>query len=129
MSLETMSPNPVWDADSYPDAVGTIERLSEELEITVWGADWCGDCRAVLPDFAAALDAAEVPNERIEVYAVERADDGTKTGPGVEEYGIERIPTIVIERNGIEAARFVETEPEPAVVFLAEQLVAPQTPT
>lgn len=129
MSLETMSPNPVWDADSYPDAVGTIERLSEELAITVWGADWCGDCRAVLPDFAAALDAAEVPNERIEVHAVERTDDGTKTGPGVEEHGIERIPTIVIERNGIEAARFVETEPEPAIVFLAEQLDAPQTPT
>ena len=129
MSLETMEPNPAWNADSYPDAIGTIERLADELEVTVWGADWCGDCRAVLPDFAAALDAAGLDDERVEVYAVEKADDGSKRGPGVEEYGIERIPTIVIERNGIEAARFVETEPEPAITFLAEQLDAPQTPT
>ena len=87
------------------------------------------DSRTGLRPVVGPLDAAEVPNERIEVHAVERTDDGTKTGPGVEEHGIERIPTIVIERNGIEAARFVETEPEPAIVFLAEQLDAPQTPT
>ena len=129
MSLETMDPNPVWDADAYPEAVSTFERLRDELEVWIWGADWCGDCRAVLPDFAAALDAADIPDEQVEEFAVEKSDDGTKTGPEVEEYDIERIPTIVIERNGIEAARFVETEPEPAVVFLAEQLDAPQTPT
>ena len=129
MSLETMEPNPVWDADSYPDAVDTLERLDDELEILVWGADWCGDCRTVLPDFAAALDAAGIPNEQVTQHAVEKADDGSKTGPQVEEYEIERIPTIVIERNGVEVARFVETEPAPAVVFLANQLDAPQTPT
>jgi len=129
MSLETMDPNPVWDVDSYPDAVSTFERLNDELAVEIWGADWCGDCRAVLPDFAAALDAADVPDERIETFAVERSDEGEKTGPGVEEHGIERIPTIVIERDGLEVARFVEAEPEPAVVFLAEQLDTPQTPT
>ena len=129
MTLETMEPNPVWDAESYPDAIDTVARLDEELAVNVWGADWCGDCRAVLPDFAAALDAAGLEEDRIEQFAVEKADDGSKTGPQVEEYGIEYIPTIVIERDGREVARFVESEPEPAIVFLAKQLDAPQTPT
>jgi thiol-disulfide isomerase/thioredoxin len=129
MSLETMDPNPVWDADAYPEAVSTFERLRDELEVSIWGADWCGDCRAVLPDFAAALDAADIPDEQVEVFAVEKSEDGTKTGPQVEEYDIERIPTIVIERENREVARFVESEPEPAVVVLADQLDAPQTAT
>jgi len=129
MPLETMEPNPVWDAESYPDAIDTLERLEDELKITVWGADWCGDCRTVLPDFAAALDAAGITDERITQYAVEKAEDGSKRGPQVEEYGVEYIPTIVIERDGVEVARFVESEPEPAVVFLTKQLDAPQTPT
>ena len=129
MNLETLSPNPVWDPASYGDTLGTFERLREELTIRVWAADWCRDCRVVLPDFAAALDAAGVPDERVEQYAVEKADDGSKTGPKVEEYEIASIPTIVIEREGREVARFVETEPRPAVVFLAEQLEAPEIST
>ena len=129
MSLETMEPNPVWDEQSYSDAVATLERLRDEVVVKVWGADWCGDCRAVLPDVAAALDAAGVDEERIAQYAVEKAEDGSKRGPKVEAYGIEYIPTVVIERDGIEVARFVESEPEPAIVHLATQLGAPQTPT
>jgi len=81
MSLETMDPNPVWDADAYPEAVSTFERLRDDLAVSVWGADWCGDCRAVLPDFAAALDAVDIPDEQVEVVAVEKSEDGTKTGP------------------------------------------------
>ena len=38
------------------------------------------------------------------------------------EYDIEYIPTIVIERDGEEIARFVEDEPQPPIVHLAEQL-------
>jgi hypothetical protein len=118
--LETMEPNPVWDDSSYEDAV---ERLSEEgLAFRVWGGDWCGDCRGQLPDFAAALDAAGVPGDRIHHYPVEKEDDGSKVGPGVEEYGVEFIPTVVVERDGEEVARFVEEEPVPIAVYLADRL-------
>lgn len=48
--------------------------------------------------------------------------DGEKCGPNVEEYEINRIPTVVIEREDEEVARFVETESVPIAVFLAEQL-------
>ena len=118
--LETMRPNPAWDADSYPEVV---EALSQEgLVFKVWGGDWCKDCRARLPDFGAALDAAGIPDSRVEHYPVEKEDDGSKVGPNVEEYGIELIPTVVVERDGEELARFVEKEETPIAVYLAERL-------
>ena len=122
MELETMRPNPVWDADSYEDAVATFEALADDIVVKVWGGDWCKDCRSQLPDFGAALDAAGVEN--VEHYPVEKEDDGSKTGPQVEAYGIELIPTVVVEdaETGEELARFVEEEDLPIAVYLAEQL-------
>lgn len=129
MTLETMEPNPTWDPVAHEATLEPFEERADELTIHVWGADWCGDCRAVLPDFAAALEAAEIPEESIHEYEVEKLDDGSKEGPKVEEYGIEYIPTIVIERNGEEVARFVEKEPIPVAEFLAEQLNEIETGT
>ncbi|OIB57201.1 TlpA family protein disulfide reductase [Natrialba sp. SSL1] len=119
MSLETMQPNPTWDAASYEDAVDTLEAHADEVVYKVWGGDWCKDCRKLLPDFGAALDAAGVPDDRIEEIAV----DQDKQGSGVDEYGIEYIPTIVVETDdGEEVTRFVEDENVPPAIWLADQL-------
>jgi thiol-disulfide isomerase/thioredoxin len=123
--LETMRPNPAWDAASYPEVVDALAR--EGLEFNVWGGDWCKDCRAQLPDFGAALEAASVPDSRVEHYPVEKREDGSKVGPKVDEYGIERIPTVVVEYDGEELARFVEKESVPIAVYLAEHLSAEAT--
>jgi len=117
MPLETMEPNPVWSADAHEDTVETLRRF-DDVTYKVWGGDWCGDCRSQLPDFAAALDAADVPADRIEHYPV----DQDKQGEGVPEYGIEYIPTVVVERDGEELARFVEEAEEPIAVSLAKRL-------
>ena len=122
MELETMEPNPVWTEEAYADSIDVLASLRDELTYRVWGGDWCTDCRSQLPDFAAALESAAVPDNRIEHYPVEKADDGSKTGPLVEEYGIEYIPTVVVEQDGEEVARFVEEEPVPIVVYLARRL-------
>lgn len=126
MELETMRPNPVWDADSYEDAVSVFEALADDIVVKVWGGDWCKDCRTQLPDFGAALDTAGV--DAVEHYPVEKEDDGSKVGPQVDAYDIELIPTVIVERtsrgdsNGEELARFVEEEQFPIVVHLAQQL-------
>ncbi|WP_276253452.1 TlpA family protein disulfide reductase [Halomontanus rarus] len=121
MTLETMRPTPTWDAPSYEDTVDILAAHRDELTYKVWGGDWCKDCRALLPDFGAALEAAEVPDDRIDEIAV----DDDKRGPGVEEYDIEYIPTIVVlDDDGEEVTRFVEEEPLPPAVWLAEQLEA-----
>lgn len=121
MSLETMRPTPTWDAPSYEDTVDILAAHRDALTYKVWGGDWCKDCRALLPDFGAALEAAEVPDDRIDEIAV----DDDKQGPGVEEYDIEYIPTIVVlDDDGEEVTRFVEEESLPPAVWLAEQLEA-----
>ena len=120
MSLETMEPNPVWVADAYADTVDTLGAHADDLVYKVWGGDWCKDCRAQLPDFGAALEAAGVPAENIEHFEVEKADDGSKVGPRVDEYDVDLIPTVVVERDGEEIARFVEEESVPIAVYLAD---------
>ena len=120
--LETMEPNPVWVQDAYADTVDVLERHGRTLEFHIWGGDWCTDCRAQLPDFGAALEAAEIPASRIHHYPTEKVEDGSKTGPGVAEYGIEYIPTVVVEHDGEEIARFVEEEPVPIAVYLADRI-------
>ena len=122
--LETMEPNPVWVKDAYADTVDVLARYGTDLDYHVWGGDWCKDCRAQLPDFAAALDAAEVPSANVHHYPTEKDDDGSKTGPNVETYDIEYIPTVVVEHGGEEVARFVEEEPVPIAVYLADEIAA-----
>jgi len=120
--LETMEPNPVWVKDAYADTVDVLTRHAHSLDFHVWGGDWCKDCRAQLPDFGAALAAADVPSSHVHHYPTEKEADGSKTGPGVEEYGIEYIPTVVVEHRGEEIARFVEEEPVPIAVYLAGEI-------
>jgi thioredoxin 1 len=121
--LETMRPNPAWDAESYADAVDALAALPDAAVVKVWGGDWCKDCRKQLPDFGAALDAAGITGDRVEHYPVEKLDDGSKAGPLVEAYDIELIPTVVVESgDDEELARFVEEEPVPIAVHLARQL-------
>lgn len=120
--LETMEPDPVFDPDAHAETVAAFEAAAADLAVKVWGGDWCVDCRRQLPGFAAALRVAGVPEERVDHYPVEKEEDGSKTGPRVEEYGVDRIPTIVLERDGEEVARFVEEEPAPPAVYLADRL-------
>ena len=120
--LETMRPNPAWTEEPYQDAVDAFADRRDRITVRVWGGDWCSDCRSQLPDFGAALEAAGIPDDRVGHYPVETADDGSKVGPRVDEYGIELIPTVVVEVDGDEVARFVEEGDAPIAVALAEQL-------
>jgi thiol-disulfide isomerase/thioredoxin len=118
--LETMRPDPVWDAAAH---TATVTSLSDPaLHFHVWGADWCGDCRGQLPQFAAALAAAAVPDERVSIHPVTKQPDGSKAGPEVDAYEVELIPTVVVERDGVEVARVVEDAPTSLAAALADQL-------
>ncbi|MFB6070499.1 MAG: hypothetical protein ABEJ76_05690 [Halanaeroarchaeum sp.] len=116
--MESMRPNPDWDPDAHPEVVDAFADLDDDVVFRVWGADWCPDTRQALPDFAAALAAAGVGGDRIEAVEV----DEDKAGPGTDAYGIELIPTVVVERDDEELARFVESEPVPVAEYLAGRL-------
>ncbi|NEU57133.1 thioredoxin family protein [Halorussus sp. MSC15.2] len=116
--MDATQPDPTWDAEAHSESVDIIEAAVGEVTYRVWGADWCGDCHDVLPDFFAALEAAGVPNDEIDVHEV----DENKDGEGVEEYDVTLIPTIVVERGDEEVARFEESEDRPAARYLAQRL-------
>ncbi|MFB6114622.1 MAG: TlpA family protein disulfide reductase [Halodesulfurarchaeum sp.] len=116
--MESMRPNPAFDPESYPDVLDAFSRLDSETTVNIWGADWCPDSRRELPDVAAVLEAADVPDGRISTYEVDR----DKRGPAVDAYDVNRIPTVVVERDGRELARFEEEEAVPAPQYLASQL-------
>lgn len=122
MTLDCMTPSPGWDETDHADAVKTLGSLDDSVEFHVWGADWCPDCTGQLPGFAAALDAADVAEERVHVHPVER-ENGVKTGSKMGEYGVDLIPTVVVEdADGDELARFEEEEDDPIAAYLAREL-------
>ncbi|GAB3696694.1 TlpA family protein disulfide reductase [Halorubrum pallidum] len=120
MTLETLSPG---DADVEEIDRSVLDALAaDDYRFKVWGGDWCGDCQRQLPAFAAALDAAGVPADRIEDFPVTKGPDG-KEGPQVEAYGIDRIPTVVVETaGGEEVARFIEEAEGSIAEELARQI-------
>lgn len=122
MALETLVPAADWDPADHAKAVDALAGLGPVDRVLVWCDDGCGDCRAHLPAFAAALEAADIDGDQVVQYEVERLPEGEKRGPKVDEYGIERIPTVVIERYGVETARFVEGDDVPIAEALARQL-------
>lgn len=119
-TLKTMQPDPSWMPAGFEDDLAVL--AGEGSEYLIWGGDWCSDCRQQLPSFGAALRELGVSADRVHHYPVEKAEDGSKTGPLVEKYGIERIPTVVVERDDEEVARFVEGADRPIVAELARQL-------
>jgi len=116
-----MAPNPSWNPEEHESVVNAWAEVADEITIQIWGGDWCDDCVEQLPDFSATLAAAGISEDQIQQYPVEKLDDGSKAGPKVSEYGIEWIPTVVVERDGEEIARFVEKEDRPIAVHLADQ--------
>ena len=121
MELETMAPADGWEpTHGSEDAITAL--AAADYTFHVWGGDWCIDCQEQLPAFGAALEYAGVDDEQITHYPVDKKDDGSKTGPGVSDYGIEYIPTVVVERDGDEVARFVESGPASIAVTLGRTL-------
>ncbi len=74
-----------------------IERSGVPVLVDFW-APWCGPCRMMAPAFEAAARQLE-PKVRLAKVNTEAAQ-----GLGAR-YGIQAIPTVVLFRNGREAAR------------------------
>jgi thiol-disulfide isomerase/thioredoxin len=118
-------PTSTWDPAEHSETVDAFEAAVGEVTYRVWGADWCGDCLSELPDFFAALDAAGVSDDHVTVHEV----DEDKDGELVEEYDVELIPTVVVERQiedggeAEEVARFEEEADRPAADYLARRMI------
>jgi thioredoxin 2 len=76
---------------------GQVERTSIPLVVDFW-APWCGPCKAMAPHFARAASQLE-PRVR---FAKLNTDENPHTAA---HFAIRSIPTVVLFRNGREAAR------------------------
>ncbi|MFZ0389206.1 MAG: thioredoxin family protein [Calditrichia bacterium] len=102
---------PEWKADyiiAEPDSavVSALQSIEESYHIIVVFGTWCPDSRTGLPPFLKALDLADNADLKLTLYAVDRRlHDPEKSA---KEYGVERVPTFIVLKNGQEVGRMIE---------------------
>jgi thioredoxin 1 len=73
-------------------------KTKQMVTLKKFSAVWCGPCRALAPVINEVK--TQFSNVKFEEYDVDEAyDEATK-------YGIRSVPTIIIEKNGVEVDRF-----------------------
>ena len=89
------------------------------VEITVLLGTWCSDSRREVPRLWKILDAIGMPPDEATLYAVGSSRFTSEmpipeellewSARIKEEYGVERVATIILYRGGEEIGRIVET--------------------
>ena len=74
------------------------------VKVKRFTATWCGPCRQLAPLFTQL--EAEYPNVSFETIDVDTSPDP------VQQYMITSVPTVIIEKNGELAQRYVGINPK-----------------
>jgi hypothetical protein len=103
---------PVWRsiADVYqPDGqiVNRLKAISEPVTLQVVMATWCGDSRQHVPRLLKSIALADNPNITVQLTGIgPEFDDPMQVIGGMN---ITNVPTVIVQREGREVGRFVET--------------------
>jgi len=91
---------------SDEEIIDKLQPLLIEVTIKAFMGTWCGDSQEQTPVFYKILDEAEFDYNNLELVAVNRSK---ATPDNLQEgFNIERVPTFIFYKNGIEIGRFVE---------------------
>lgn len=90
-----------------PGVVDELKLLLTPLEMTIVLGTWCGDSLREVPRFLKVLDVLEIPENDITIIAV----DQSKSIPEdvIGKLQIERVPTFIIYKDGLEIGKIIET--------------------
>jgi hypothetical protein len=115
---------PIWRAqmESYHPSRQAVEALkSDERDATitlVYGT-WCPDSKNYVPKIIKAIEAAA--NSRLKVKLIGVDNQFREPVDTVQPRAITNVPTVIVERDGREIGRIVET---PAAATIEEDLAA-----
>jgi hypothetical protein len=104
--------NPEWKKiyDAYkPDAelMENLKNRAPELKADVYFAYWCDDSKNNVPVFLKILDTLNVPEFKVNFFAVERKATADQKY-FVEDKMVEKVPTFIFYANDFEMGRIVE---------------------
>ena len=105
-------PFATWFTENYDDysldtaSLKQLKPLLKGIKIKAIMGTWCGDSRREVPHFYKLLDAVDFDYNNLEMITVNRDKESSNN----EEKGldIQRIPTFIFYKDGIEINRFVE---------------------
>lgn len=87
-------------------ALTLLGKQKDSLHLLIFLGTWCEDSQEIIPKIFSLLDKANIPKEKISLLGVDRKK---KTlGYLSESFQINRVPTIIILKNGIEKGRIIE---------------------
>lgn len=115
---------PVWRfaMESYqadPKAVADLKSCQPETLITVALATWCPDSKRHVPRLLKAVQSAGNDHLRIKLIGIGRKF--REPAEMIKQSHIAHVPTIIVERNGVELGRIVEN---PTAKTIEEDLAA-----
>jgi thiol-disulfide isomerase/thioredoxin len=115
---------PVWRSvmdDYQPNApaVAALKANGTDAKVTILYGTWCPDSKNYVPRLVKALRAAG--NDKIQVKLVGIDNQFREPVDTVQPMRITNVPTVIVERNGREVGRIVET---PAAGTIEEDLAA-----
>lgn len=88
------------------DVIEKIAGIRSSVDILIFFGTWCKDSVSEVPKILRVLNAADNKNLKLALYGVDR---GKKEGLGMsEKFSIQRVPTTIVLRDGVELGRIVE---------------------
>jgi hypothetical protein len=87
-----------------------VKPLLAGKQLTLFLGTWCGDSRREVPRLLKMLDCCGYPMDQLTLVMVSNHANMYKQSPGHEEAGrnILRVPTLIVEEQGLEVGRLVE---------------------
>lgn len=125
MTMEKLwSSVPVWrsvmeDYQPNREAVAALKANNTETKLTLVYGTWCPDSKNYIPRLLKALTAAA--NDKLQVKLIGIDNQFREPVDTVQPRRITNVPTVIVERNGREIGRIVET---PAATTIEEDLAA-----
>lgn len=107
VSYNTEYSNYKADSAQISQISSLLQNSDTEIQLTIVLATWCGDSKEQVPRFYKINSLLNVPFQNIKVICVDRQK---KAGSlDIAELKIEKVPTFIFYRNGIEIGRITET--------------------